>query len=224
MKKLGYYSLLGLLLLGCQRAELEAPIPQGKGALQIELRLDNAVAEAASKATVQDPYAMTAEGLTASVVQGDQVLQTWEPMSAMPPVVYLEPGNYTFEVKTRGTRKQVSAVPYYFGQTPFAIVAGRATSIYTNASLQSLVVSMTLMGGWAAMTDDTYKLVCFALDKPNEILFTTTDRAARLYIDTPFSYGLRVEGRVGGVLKKTNVLKYDNLTVGAYHNLTLSDQ
>lgn len=222
MKKLYYYSLLALLSLGCQRAQDETPIPPGKGALQIELRLDNGVAEQASKATVQDPYVVTKQELAASVLQDKKVVASWDPISEMPPVVYLEPGNYTFELQTRGARQAVNATPYYFGQTPFEVKAGLVSSIYANAVLKSLVVSMTLQGGWAVM--DPYKLTCFALDKPETTLFQTTDKAARLYIDTPFPYGLKVEGRVGGVSKKSNVLVYDHLEVGTYHHLTLSDQ
>lgn len=222
MKRYLYYSLLGLLALGCQRAEQEQPIAEGKGALKIELRLNNGVEDQTSKATVQDPYQIATDELVATVLQGEAEVCTWNPMSSMPPVVYFEAGQYTLQINTRGDRQAVNTVPYYFGQTPFTITAGRVSSIYAAASLQSMVVSMSLTGGWAAMRD--YKLTYFALDKPKEPLFLTTDRAARLYIDNPIPYGVKVEGRVGGVSQKPNVLVYDNLNVGTYHNLTLSDQ
>ena len=230
MNRVLLYSFLGVwALVGCRRADeaLPSDIPAGKGALSVVLRTDGALGDAASKAAGQDTYPMTPDLLDATIKKNGEAVGAWSPMSTMPPVVYLAPGNYTLEVQTRGERQAVNAIPLYKGTTPFEVKAGVVASIDAAIRLESMVVSLTFQDGWEKLTG--YKLNYYALDDPQQLsLFQVlqadnTPTAKRAYIDTPFPLGIKVEGRIDGTLRRANLLVYTELEVRRYHNLILKN-
>lgn len=224
-KLLKYISLAAITLMAA--CNDDRPIPEvdtPPSGVRIAMALDTKML-GDTKAAVEDTYPMTAELLSATINQDGNVLHTYDKLSDIPAVLYLKPGKYTIALATNGQRSSVNEVPYYIGETPFTIAEGVVTSILAEATIQSMAVSVTPTGDVERLT--SYKMSYYNLSNPDQILMVVTEQqnsptSKRVYIDTPFPYGIRIEGRIDGVRWVKNVLVYDNLAKQTYHNISVN--
>lgn len=224
-KLLKYISLAAITLMAACNDDRPTPqVDTPPSGVRIALALDTKM-QGDTKAAVEDTYPMTAEMLSATIKQGDDVLHAYDKLSDIPTVLYLTPGQYTIALATNGQRSPVNEVPYYIGETPFTIAEGVVTSILAEAAIQSMAVSVTPTGDVDRLT--SYKMSYYNLSNPDQILMVVTEQQnkptpKRVYIDTPFPYGIRIEGRIDGVRWVKNVLVYDNLAKQTYHNISVN--
>lgn len=187
--------------------------------------LDLVVTFATTRATVEDNYPMKEEHFSAVIKQDDLVLHSFDKLSDIPSVLYLEPGNYSIAIATNGTRSQINELPMYQGETPFTVETGKVSAVNAKASIRSMAISVSFSGLVENLA--SYKMSYYHLSTPDKILMVVTEQqntphAKRVYMDTPFPYGIKIEGRMDGVRWVKNVLVYDDLSVQTYHNITVN--
>lgn len=187
--------------------------------------IDQVITLAPTRVAVQDNYPMTQENFRAVIKQEQTVLHSYERLSQIPPVLYLEPGSYSITLETNGTRNPINEMPLYQGQTPFTVEPGKVSAINAKASIQGMAISVSFEGLIANLT--SYKMSYYHLSTPDKVLLVVTEQqntplAKRVYMDTPFPYGIKIEGRLKGVRWVKNILVWQDLEAGTYHNITVN--
>lgn len=234
MKRINTYGLrngaigaaLLLLFSACSKETLtpapEHPaVPEGKGGVRIGLKLDKTLASGMTKATVEDTYDVTPDMLTLSIT-GDTTL-TWDTMTDMPEIIYLNEGTYRAEVQSNHPKAKADDKPYYTGKEDFTVEDERVTSVDIACRMTNMVVSVRFTGNIAGLTG--YKMNYFPLEDNTQTLFTVTEEQnvsvpKRVYL-TPFPFGIKIEGRLNGSRWSKNILIYDDIAEGIYHNITI---
>lgn len=223
MKNILLYIVMAVVAMSCAKQDELQPEPQKSG-IAVKLALSGALQSAQTRVAVDDNYPMSADMLSAMIVQGNEMIISWAKFTDIPAIVYLPVGNYSLVVKTNGERKQINERPMYYGENPFTIAPDVVTSLTATAAIQSMAVSVTFADAISPLT--AYKMTYFDLTKPNIALATVSEMqnqptAKRLYIDTPFAFGVKIEGRLNGSKWSKNVIQYENLTFGTYLNITV---
>ena len=234
MKRINTYGLrngaigaaLLLLFSACSKETLTpAPghpaVPEGKGGVRIGLKLDKALASGMTKATVEDTYDVTPDMLTLSIT-GDTTL-TWSKMTDVPEIIYLNEGSYRTEIRSSHQASVADDKPYYMGSSDFTVTDEQVTSVNVLCRMTNLVVSVRFAGNIAGLTG--YKMSYFRPDDNTTILYSVTEAQntptpKRVYL-TPAPYGVRIEGRLNGSRWNKNIIVYEDIAAGTYHNITI---
>lgn len=181
------------------------------------------VGGSASKTLVADDYPMTLSHMAGGIIQGVDTLSWWDDLSKMPAVVDLNVGNYKFLVKTAGRRDSINMVPYYEGEKSFEVVENKVSSEYVDAVIRCMAISCS-PSDILPLTD--YTMSYYDLKHPQNPLITigqqqNQPKPLKIYMDVPFAFGVKINGRVNGLPWIKNVLVWDNINVGSYQNLIL---
>lgn len=170
-----------------------------------------------TKAEVEDDFDLQTKHLKAVITKDEKVVLSWEDMSKMPVVVNLVPGNYTVIVSTGGVRNRINAIPTYVGKLDFVVEQSKLSSFEIPVTFKGMASSVELIEGMAGLTNTKFSY--FDISKPETTIIEVGD-SRKVYFDTPFAFGIRIEGRLeNGQKLSKNIIQIENIQDKVYHKI-----
>lgn len=222
MKNILYILVLSISLVGCKHDSYQPDEDKSSG-VRLSISINGAMNDL-TKAFINDDFELQLSHLKGEIKKGDNVIAKWDDMSKAPDVIFLDPAVYTIEMQTKGVRNAINTVPMYVSSQEFEVESGKMKALQVGCTIESSAVTVVLTGDLTNITD--YKLCFYHMNDHLKDLYIVTQaqnnpKPMKLYMDKPFPFGVRIEGKLNGRDWKKHVIVYE-VAHKNYYNLTLN--